>query len=379
MATIYISSTFIDLREYRAKVIETLTQLGHKVYNMENYVAEDKIPLDKCLDDIEQCNIYLGIYGWRYGFIPNTDNPEKLSITEQEYLHAKHNNITCLLFVLDEHVGCLPSVMDAFTGDGDGGKKIKKFRNRLSDDKLISSFKSPDDLARRVSVSVSLSIAKSWQENVGKTESFADIERSPLGASLTIDIIDSVKKLIKDTKNIGVIEINSHHGDYWWSSRLFLLSALVVDYTSIKCFVFLYNTDFVGLATPQAILKSLTFEFPAVAMAYYGTLHENRGVIEEEANIINRVQGFSMNMGMLQGGEKENKVIVDKNLLEKWLGKAFKTDFIEMDTTGGKFEQAKQILNMKFPFIPLVRKKNLVSIIDKTEFAGNIATSVLNL
>ena len=54
MATIYISSTFKDLQEYRTKVIETLTQLGYKVLNMENYVAEDKLPVNKCLEDIER-------------------------------------------------------------------------------------------------------------------------------------------------------------------------------------------------------------------------------------------------------------------------------------------------------------------------------------
>ena len=46
MARIYVSSTFVDLEEHRAKLIETLRQLGHDVVAMENYVAENQIPLE---------------------------------------------------------------------------------------------------------------------------------------------------------------------------------------------------------------------------------------------------------------------------------------------------------------------------------------------
>ena len=61
-----MSSTFVDLREHRAKVIETLRQLGHDVVAMENYVAEDQIPLETCVRDVSSCEIYVGIFGWRY-------------------------------------------------------------------------------------------------------------------------------------------------------------------------------------------------------------------------------------------------------------------------------------------------------------------------
>ncbi len=379
MAIIYISSTFKDLLEYRIKVIETLTQLGHKVVHMENYVAEDKLPVLKCLEDVKKCNMYIGIFGWRYGFVPKTDNPEELSITEREYRHAKINNIPCLIFLLEESVECLPNKMDAFTGDNNAGERIKIFRNSLTNDALVSFFNSPDDLGRKASVAVSLSIAKAWQGTVGKTETFSDIERSPLGMSLNSDIINSIHSLINDTKNIGVLDINLHDGDYWWSSRLFLLSALVVDYTSIRCFAFLYNKEFIGLTTPLSILKSLTNAFPKIAKAYYETLRDYNFPIEDGQKIISRVQDYSMALGRMDGGEMANKVIVNKRLLDKWLGKSFMTDFIEMEHSKSDLAQAKQILEMKFSFVPLTQNGNLISIIDKNKFAGNIAMSILDL
>ena len=131
MSKIYISSTFSDLQEYRVKVIETLRQLGHYVLSMEDYVAEDKLPLQKCFEGIEQCDIYIGIFGWRYGFIPTVSNPKKLSIAEREYRHAQEKNVTSLIFLLDETAEYLPQKMDAFTGEGKRGARIRTFREIL--------------------------------------------------------------------------------------------------------------------------------------------------------------------------------------------------------------------------------------------------------
>jgi len=52
---------------------------------MEDYVATDAYPLHKCLADVVACDIYVGLVGWRYGYIPEQDNPERKSITELEY------------------------------------------------------------------------------------------------------------------------------------------------------------------------------------------------------------------------------------------------------------------------------------------------------
>ena len=73
---IYISSTYNDLRECREQVYRTLRQLGHDVIAMEDYVATDQRPLDKCLQDVASCDLYVGIFAWRYGYIPAKDNPE---------------------------------------------------------------------------------------------------------------------------------------------------------------------------------------------------------------------------------------------------------------------------------------------------------------
>jgi len=99
MARITISSTYEDLRDHREKVYHALRKLSHDVVAMEDYVATDSRPLDQCLRDIGSCEIYVGIFAWRPGFIPPG---EKVGITELEYREARKSGKTCLIFLLHD-------------------------------------------------------------------------------------------------------------------------------------------------------------------------------------------------------------------------------------------------------------------------------------
>jgi Domain of unknown function (DUF4062) len=48
---------------------------------MEDYVATDERPVEKCLNDVDQSDIYIGIFAFRYGYVPPSDhgNPDGLS------------------------------------------------------------------------------------------------------------------------------------------------------------------------------------------------------------------------------------------------------------------------------------------------------------
>ncbi len=96
MARIFVSSTSKDLEECREKVINVLRRMDdHQDVAMEYFVAEDKRPLEKCLEDVASCDLYIGIFAWRYGYIP--DGYDK-SMTELEYRKAVNNGKTCLIF-----------------------------------------------------------------------------------------------------------------------------------------------------------------------------------------------------------------------------------------------------------------------------------------
>ena len=95
MTKIFVSSTFKDLEECREKVSFALRQMKLEDVAMEYFVAEDKPPVDKCLEDVESCDLYVGIFAWRYGNIPTG---YEMSITELEYRKAVDSGIKCLIF-----------------------------------------------------------------------------------------------------------------------------------------------------------------------------------------------------------------------------------------------------------------------------------------
>jgi hypothetical protein len=102
MARVYVSSTFKDLKECREKVIIALKRMGHEDVAMEYYVAQDERPLDKCQKDVASCDLYIGVFAWRYGYVP--EGYDK-SITELEYREAVkatqfHNLVIFHFFIL---------------------------------------------------------------------------------------------------------------------------------------------------------------------------------------------------------------------------------------------------------------------------------------
>jgi hypothetical protein len=147
VARIYISSTFEDLKDYREKVRVALRQMGHEDIEMEYYVAEDKRPLDKCLEDVASCDLYIGIFAWRYGYVP--DGYGK-SITELEYRKAVETGKKCLIFLLDEEVPWPIKFVDR----GKNEKRIRALKKELSKEKTVSFFKSADELASFISPAV---------------------------------------------------------------------------------------------------------------------------------------------------------------------------------------------------------------------------------
>ncbi len=156
MARIYLSSTYSDLKDYRAAAYEALRKLRHDVIAMEDYVATDQRPLDVCLSDIAGCDIYIGLFAWRYGYIPVTDNPTHKSITELEYRKAVDLGIPRLLFLLDEDAAWPPKLMDRITGENERGDTIGLLRQELQQRELVSFFKSPEQLSNVVGQAIYL-------------------------------------------------------------------------------------------------------------------------------------------------------------------------------------------------------------------------------
>ena len=141
----YVSSTFEDLRDCRAEVRLALSRLGVTDVAMEYYVAEPERPLERCLRDIAECDLYIGLFAWRYGYIPPG---EDRSITELEYRTAAAAGKPALIFILREEASWPRTQMDR------DPTRIETLREELGRDRLCSFFSTPQELAGLVSAAV---------------------------------------------------------------------------------------------------------------------------------------------------------------------------------------------------------------------------------
>ncbi|MBF0534312.1 MAG: tetratricopeptide repeat protein [Nitrospirae bacterium] len=140
---VYVSSTIDDLKKHRAAVIKELEKIQTDPIFMENYVSDDKRPVDKCLADVSRCDIYVGIFAWRYGFIPPGYGK---SITELEYRKAADAGKSTLIFLLDEK----KDWHHRHFGDAQDQLRINALRNEFKLEKSLKFFTTPKDLANKV-------------------------------------------------------------------------------------------------------------------------------------------------------------------------------------------------------------------------------------
>lgn len=163
MTTIYLSSTYEDLKEYRSVVLSELRKACYQVIAMEDYVAAGGRPVEECLADVQRSDIYVGIFAFRYGYRPPCEhnNPDDLSMTELGFRHAdKVAKIPCLTFVVSEDTPWPSKSNDAWT-EQDKGERINKLRRYLLTEKMAScDFSSPYQLASRVQATVKKELEK---------------------------------------------------------------------------------------------------------------------------------------------------------------------------------------------------------------------------
>jgi hypothetical protein len=153
---IFISSTYEDLSEHRKSITYVLTRMKRQFSAMEFFGSRADEAMPVCREEIEHCNILVGVYAWRYGWIPTG---QKKSITEQEFDYAKELEKICLCYIVSNRHPWPPVFMDK----GEKVEKLEKFKVKVS--KLVrSNFTTPDNLAKQVAADVAREIAPSRDE-----------------------------------------------------------------------------------------------------------------------------------------------------------------------------------------------------------------------
>jgi hypothetical protein len=144
-----ISSTAVDLPEHRKQAVDACLREGILPVAMEQLPARDATGVQASLEMVDQADIYIGIYGWRYGWVPDGSD---ISITEMEFDHAVERKQRgqlkdILVFVMHEDHPVRPR--DVETGDV-AQAKLQRFKERASAGRVRLTFKSPEELRGQI-------------------------------------------------------------------------------------------------------------------------------------------------------------------------------------------------------------------------------------
>jgi hypothetical protein len=145
ISTIFVSSTYEDLKEHRAAVKDQITKRGLLFKGMELFGADpEKTPATLIVEEVRQADAFIGIVGFRYGFI---DGATGLSMTELEFNTARAAGKKMLLYVLDEEA---PVLVRNIEKSIEGQTKLDALRTQVMREHVVAKFKAPDDLAGKV-------------------------------------------------------------------------------------------------------------------------------------------------------------------------------------------------------------------------------------
>jgi len=146
---VMVSSTFTDLEQHRAELMNALRKEELFAIGMEEYVptpADDVI--SSSLNMVRKGSAYIGLISHRYGQVPECAkrNPHAYSVTRLEFEEAQSLGLPTLIFIMgDDH----PGKKADFETDAEKLKKLEAFRRRAKEGRIYVVFQNLEDFTRQ--------------------------------------------------------------------------------------------------------------------------------------------------------------------------------------------------------------------------------------
>lgn len=163
---VFLSSTFTDLKEERAEVIQALWELDCIPTGMEAFLASNMSQWDIIQRVIDQCDYYVLIIGGRYGSV----TPEGISYTEKEFNYAKAIGLPVLAFAHGE-----PEQIPVGKTEAEAHlrEKLEAFRSRVMNEYPVRTWTNAHQLGSLVSRSLVQEMRRTprpgWVRNDGSS------------------------------------------------------------------------------------------------------------------------------------------------------------------------------------------------------------------
>ena len=170
---VFISSTYTDLVEARAKVRDAILSMYHFPVGMELFGAANEEQWQIISETIESSDYYVLIIGQRYGsVIPEGHDDAGISYTEKEFRYALEKGIPILAFLLDDNVAVKPEFVET-----DYREELTAFKNAVKTGRLVEWWETPDELAQKVTAALYKQITRTKRPGWIRSDS-VDIEKS---------------------------------------------------------------------------------------------------------------------------------------------------------------------------------------------------------
>lgn len=137
--SVFLSSTFEDMKEYRKAIIDRIIKRRMVPICMENWGANANKVTSVITDEVKKADIYLGIFGTRYGYVDENTN---MSMTEIEYMEALASNKPILVYIAK-------NAKDDIT-TGDNSQKMLELLTEIEKERIVYYFNSIDQLGEQV-------------------------------------------------------------------------------------------------------------------------------------------------------------------------------------------------------------------------------------
>lgn len=149
---IFVSSTYLDLRDERQSAVEAILKAGHIPAGMELFAAGNKSQMAVIKKWIDESDIYMLILGFRYGSL---DDESKLSYTELEFDYAVSKNKPFFAVVMNEATR-EAKVKKEGTAilEGKNEDKLRAFREKVCNNHVCKFFGDNKDIQLSIHESI---------------------------------------------------------------------------------------------------------------------------------------------------------------------------------------------------------------------------------
>ena len=144
---VFLSSTYVDLKEEREEILRILLKLNCFPAGMELFPATDEKQFDYIKKEIDNSDYYLLIIAGRYGSL----TPEGISYTEKEFLYALEKKIPVIAFI-HEDINIIP--LAKVDVDENILKKLEEFKKKVETNRLVKYWADSTTLYREVSITL---------------------------------------------------------------------------------------------------------------------------------------------------------------------------------------------------------------------------------